>query len=103
MLFDSSVASLDLIRQALLYRRDALVRAKKARGEEDAQAVRGGFTCEEQREVEQIDAALKRIQTGSYGHCEGCGRAIGWQRLRAMPETAHCETCSTNTLEGRDR
>ncbi len=44
-------------------------------------------------EVAQIDAALARIENGTYGECECCGRAIGRQRLRAIPEALLCLDC----------
>ncbi len=40
-----------------------------------------------------IDAALERIAAGSYGRCSGCGRPIGEERLRAVPETDLCRGC----------
>ncbi len=46
-------------------------------------------------ELDEIDAALGRLRTGGWGRCERCGRAVGWQRLRALPETRHCLECST--------
>jgi RNA polymerase-binding protein DksA len=47
--------------------------------EEDAQA--------RLREVEQ---ALERIEDGSYGTCEICGKAIPEDRLEAVPWTKLC-------------
>ena len=44
-------------------------------------------------DVAQIDAALTRIEAGTYGECESCGHAIGRQRLRAIPEARLCVTC----------
>ena len=37
-----------------------------------------------------IDAALKRIDDGSYGTCTTCGKEIGEERLEAMPWAALC-------------
>ena len=37
-----------------------------------------------------IDAALKRIEDGSYGTCTKCGKEIGEERLEAMPWAALC-------------
>ena len=48
---------------------------------------------EQRRELADIEAALARLSSGSYGHCEQCGRAIGRQRLRAVPEARHCASC----------
>ena len=43
-----------------------------------------------QQTVEEIDAALKRIEDGSYGVCEVCGEPIGAERLSAIPWTRLC-------------
>jgi DnaK suppressor protein len=40
-----------------------------------------------------IDAALKRIQDGTYGVCERCGRPIGEERLEALPYATKCIEC----------
>lgn len=37
------------------------------------------------RLLAEIDAALKRIDDGSYGYCEDTGEPIGLQRLEARP------------------
>ncbi len=46
------------------------------------------------RELAEIDAALLRIQEGSYGSCQSCGGPLGLQRLRALPEARYCVACS---------
>ena len=40
--------------------------------------------------LRQIDAALKRIDAGTYGICRVCGREIGEERLEAVPWTDLC-------------
>jgi RNA polymerase-binding transcription factor len=47
-----------------------------------------------------IDAALKRIETGSYGVCENCGRPIGLERLEAMPWATLCIDCKREAERG---
>jgi DnaK suppressor protein len=44
--------------------------------------------------VKEIDQALERIDTGTYGRCESCGRPIPADRLRALPWAALCVPCS---------
>ncbi len=39
----------------------------------------------EQEALYEIDAALKRIEDGTYGICEWTGRPIPWARLVAIP------------------
>ena len=36
-------------------------------------------------EIEEIDAALKRIENGTYGICEKTGAMIAVERLKAHP------------------
>jgi DnaK suppressor protein len=43
-----------------------------------------------QQTLGEIDAALLRIDTGTYGACEACGRQIGEDRLRAIPWARLC-------------
>jgi DnaK suppressor protein len=40
-----------------------------------------------------IEAALKRIDDGSFGTCVGCGDEIQDQRLQALPWTQFCLRC----------
>jgi RNA polymerase-binding protein DksA len=42
----------------------------------------------------EIDAAVTRLDAGSYGTCEACGRPIGQDRLAARPAARTCITCA---------
>ena len=46
------------------------------------------------REIEQIRAALSRIESGSYGTCSACGQPIGTERLVAVPSAITCVACT---------
>lgn len=50
----------------------------------------------------EVRAALKRIDDGSYGTCESCGRAIAVARLEAIPYTRYCIKCAENADSGLD-
>lgn len=43
----------------------------------------------------EIDAALERLASGTYGICATCGGPIGEARLEAMPEATQCVTCKS--------
>jgi DnaK suppressor protein len=43
-----------------------------------------------QQTLDDIDAALRRIEEGSYGTCEICGEPIGAERLSAIPWARLC-------------
>ncbi|MFW6147639.1 MAG: TraR/DksA family transcriptional regulator [Thermodesulfobacteriota bacterium] len=49
---------------------------------------------QEKEELEAIDRALGRIEMGTYGICELCGRDISIERLEVIPWTALCSTCA---------
>lgn len=48
----------------------------------------------DQAELRRIDAALGRIEDGSYGLCVKCGEPIAPARLEALPDTPHCVNCA---------
>jgi DnaK suppressor protein len=49
----------------------------------------------EQDALNQIEAALGRIQDGTYGRCEICEGVIPKARLEAIPYTALCVQCAS--------
>lgn len=40
-----------------------------------------------------VVAALDRLDTGTYGICAGCAKAIPFGRLLVMPEATYCVRC----------
>jgi RNA polymerase-binding protein DksA len=103
---------LQQLRQKLLNRQRVLVaevRAKReqaAEGNEDAIAPVGDAGDEsvlrmatdldlqeagrDVQELNDIDAALRRMDDGAYGTCEECGQDIGYPRLNAQPTARRC-------------
>ena len=45
-------------------------------------------------EIGQIKLALAKIENGSYGVCNGCGKKIAVARLDALPHTSKCIKCA---------
>jgi RNA polymerase-binding transcription factor DksA len=41
-----------------------------------------------------IEAALARLDLGTFGICNGCGHPIAAGRLNAIPETSYCLRCA---------
>ena len=41
----------------------------------------------------QIDEALRRLNEGTYGICEDCGRLVSPERLKAVPFARRCVEC----------
>jgi RNA polymerase-binding protein DksA len=48
----------------------------------------------QQAELARIDAALGRIEEGTYGECVKCGEPIAPKRLELLPETPLCANCA---------
>ena len=65
------------------------------------------FAENDQEVLEQIDAALKRIETGTYGLCESCLKegkppsksSIPKTRLKAIPYARNCVECERKREE----
>ena len=50
--------------------------------------------------LEQIEAALERIEEGVYGLCLECESKIPKARLNAIPYTPHCVKCASKLERG---
>jgi RNA polymerase-binding protein DksA len=46
------------------------------------------------RHLDEINAAMVRLDDGSYGVCASCGRNIPLARLRARPQATRCISCA---------
>jgi DnaK suppressor protein len=57
----------------------------------------------ENNALEQIQAAIERIDNGSYGLCETCGEQIPKTRLDAIPYAAQCVQCASQQEESHGR
>ncbi len=47
-----------------------------------------------EKELVAIDAALARIDAGTFGICAKCGQPIAERRLGAVPHTPLCQACA---------
>lgn len=61
-----------------------------------------GLVEQEERLLAEVQAALERIERGTFGRCEGCQATINQPRLRALPYARHCVACARK-LEGTHR
>ena len=52
----------------------------------EAQALAGPLLAQ----LADVEAALAKLDDGTYGTCEACGNAIADARLEAMPHTRFC-------------
>jgi DnaK suppressor protein len=44
--------------------------------------------------LEEVDRAEAKVDEGSYGVCDSCGKAIASARLEARPWSTHCVECA---------
>jgi DnaK suppressor protein len=101
------------IRERLLRRRDELRKrasdaSAEARHEADPLSadfaeqvtqrenddVLGAISDSARVELEQVEAALRRVTSGRYGTCAVCGEEIEPERLAAVPYTDRCRACA---------
>jgi len=85
----------------------SIVEERESEIEENAQKERiAGLTSRlserDQRTIREIDAALERIEQGTYGQCAWCEAEIRPERLRALPTATLCIDCAT-AREKRER
>ena len=52
-----------------------------------------GRISNHRRLLQRIEAALRRIEFGTFGVCRECGHEIKPKRLEAMPWTEYCVRC----------
>jgi DnaK suppressor protein len=45
-------------------------------------------------EIKETNLALDKMESGSYGICELCGKSIPLKRLKALPATRLCRKCA---------
>ena len=48
------------------------------------------------RQMQDIDAALNRLDEGEYGVCTGCGEDISPRRMEVRPFSRYCIDCKTD-------
>lgn len=53
----------------------------------------------ERKLIGKIRDAIKRIDNGSFGICEGCGEEISRERLEVRPVTVYCIECKKKEEE----
>ena len=70
--------------------RDAEERAVEREGDEVLEDLGNAGLME----LRKIEAALGRIEDGSFGICARCGEEIATERLAAVPHTPFCRDCA---------
>jgi DnaK suppressor protein len=81
----ADVVELDQSRVGRLSRMDAL----------QGQAMSQDRERRREHSLQEISAALSRIDSGDYGFCEACGEAIAVERLRLNLSARLCIDCAS--------
>ena len=45
------------------------------------------------RSLVDVESALERLDSGSYGRCDACERRIPFELLEAVPDCRYCARC----------
>jgi RNA polymerase-binding protein DksA len=91
--------------EALTREFDEVVAASKASNADDEHDPEGATIAFERQQVvalldaarqrlADVEAALARLEAGTYGRCETCGRPIAAERLAARPSARTCIDCA---------
>ncbi|MCH9699523.1 MAG: TraR/DksA family transcriptional regulator [Gammaproteobacteria bacterium] len=72
------------------YSRDWSEQAQERENDEVLEAI----GVESSSELNMINQALQRIESGQYTICSECGDTIAWGRLKAIPQTNLCTQCA---------
>jgi DnaK suppressor protein len=83
----AAVVQLDQSKVGRLSRMDALQAQAMAKASGERRAL----------QLREIDAALRRIDDGSYGDCERCEEPINPRRLDADPTARLCIDCASRS------
>jgi RNA polymerase-binding transcription factor DksA len=54
----------------------------------------------EEQLLAEVNAALARIDQGTFGHCEKCRKEIARARLGALPYARYCRACAEQAEKG---
>ena len=52
-------------------------------------------------QLQEVESALDRLNSGEYGACANCGKSISSKRLQALPWATHCVDCKDNAFAGQ--
>jgi DnaK suppressor protein len=45
------------------------------------------------QDLDDVEAAMRRLEEGTYGHCEACGAVLPAEHLEGRPAALRCPAC----------
>ncbi len=51
--------------------------------------------------MSEIEHAIQKLDAGTYGTCDVCGKAISPERLEALPQATVCVECKARGVKGK--
>jgi DnaK suppressor protein len=96
---------LDLQRRFRVAQLEELAAAAEPASSMDAarRQITRALTVAAESVLSDIDAALDRLQNGTYGNCQHCATPIPFERLEALPMTRLCMPCQYATERSRTK
>ena len=55
----------------------------------------------ERKMLRDIEAALRKMEKGTYGLCEHCKKVIEKRRIKALPSARYCMICQSGSEKSR--
>jgi DnaK suppressor protein len=88
---------------ALVAAQEATVDELTGQGDLDSLLERelaGSSAARAREAIDDVDAALARMNAGAYGLCELCGVPIPYERLEVIPHARVCVSCTGQRRDG---
>lgn len=63
--------------------------------------VADAYRASVERILSETEAALRRMDKGTFGRCESCGEVIPLERLESVPHATCCVGCAQRWVRGR--
>jgi DnaK suppressor protein len=62
------------------------------------QILSGRLLAAARKQLDETEAALARLDAGTYGSCGVCGEQISSERLEILPAAGHCVACQSRHI-----
>lgn len=59
----------------------------------------GSMSLRNIKSIQEIEAAMARLEKGAFGYCSKCQEPISIERLKVIPEARYCRDCEQDIEE----